>query len=272
MTKTYHFMAGLPRSGSTLLSAILNQNPSIYSTAYSDVLELLYTLEDKIPTLQSYKAGLFSKNYESLMRELVGSFYLPTDASVVIDKNRGWGTPYNFTNLSPYLNVNGKVILTMRPILEVLASYVRVTKESEKVTGFNPFFNKDYWGANYRNKEDAFVDMLMAPHEEIDRCIYSVANLLENHGDRTHVVWYDDLVFEPEKTLKSIYDFLDLEAYPHNFTNLKPIDVYDDYNAYGVIGLHNIRQKIEKTSKPYTNFLSEYAISKYKNALDFLPL
>ena len=35
MNKTYHFLAGLPRSGNTLLSAILNQNPDIYSTPLS---------------------------------------------------------------------------------------------------------------------------------------------------------------------------------------------------------------------------------------------
>jgi hypothetical protein len=29
--KTYHFLAGLPRSGNTLLSALLNQNPIIHS-------------------------------------------------------------------------------------------------------------------------------------------------------------------------------------------------------------------------------------------------
>lgn len=31
MQNTYHFISGLPRTGSTLLSAILSQNPAVYA-------------------------------------------------------------------------------------------------------------------------------------------------------------------------------------------------------------------------------------------------
>ena len=36
--KTYFFLSGLPRSGTTLLGAILEQNPNIYVGATSPVL------------------------------------------------------------------------------------------------------------------------------------------------------------------------------------------------------------------------------------------
>ena len=45
MKKTFYFMAGLPRSGSTLLSSILNQNPRFYSGPSSPVLGAMYALE-----------------------------------------------------------------------------------------------------------------------------------------------------------------------------------------------------------------------------------
>ena len=41
MTKKYYFMSGLPRSGSTLLSTLLNQNPEIYSGPSSPVLGVM---------------------------------------------------------------------------------------------------------------------------------------------------------------------------------------------------------------------------------------
>ena len=40
-TKQFYFMAGLPRSGSTMLSAILNQNSKIYSGPSSPILGLM---------------------------------------------------------------------------------------------------------------------------------------------------------------------------------------------------------------------------------------
>ena len=41
MKKTYYFMGGLPRTGITLLSALLNQNPDIYVGTTSPILGFL---------------------------------------------------------------------------------------------------------------------------------------------------------------------------------------------------------------------------------------
>ena len=46
--KRFYFMAGLPRSGSTLLSSILNQNPKFYSGPSSPVLSTMYAIENHL--------------------------------------------------------------------------------------------------------------------------------------------------------------------------------------------------------------------------------
>ena len=80
MQKTFHFMAGIHRSGSTLLSAILNQHPEIYSSPQTELVSMLYELNDKIPTCQSYKAGLFHTGYQTSLSVVFGlpeSFFIP---------------------------------------------------------------------------------------------------------------------------------------------------------------------------------------------------
>lgn len=270
MDKTYHFMAGLPRSGSTVLAALLNQNPQVYSSPQTDLLQMLYELENKIPNFESYRAGLFYDGYMAVMKNVATNFYSKIDKPIIIDKNRGWGTPYNFTELSPYVNPNGKVILTMRPILEVLASFVKVSKESEKITNHLRYFNPDLWASNYRSETDAVVENLMATNGEIERAIFSVYNLLKNHRDRVYVVWFDDLTSSPEQTMKGIYDFLGIDSFDHNFNNIKEVDKHDDLNAYGILGLHDIKKKLAKPKTDPSEFLSEYVIQKYGNTLDFL--
>ena len=42
MSKQYIFLAGLPRSGSTLFTSILNQNPDIFASSSSPVCNTLY--------------------------------------------------------------------------------------------------------------------------------------------------------------------------------------------------------------------------------------
>ena len=45
MKKQYYFLSGIPRSGNTLLSSILNQNKKIASTPNSLISEILYNFD-----------------------------------------------------------------------------------------------------------------------------------------------------------------------------------------------------------------------------------
>ena len=45
MKKQFVFLSGLPRTGSTLLSAILSQNPKIYSEGNSAVCQLMFDMQ-----------------------------------------------------------------------------------------------------------------------------------------------------------------------------------------------------------------------------------
>jgi sulfotransferase len=272
MSKTYHFMAGLPRSGSTVLSALLNQNPEIYASPQTDLISMLYNLESTIPNYESFRAGLLHQGFASVMHGMKDTFYSHIDKPVIIDKNRGWGTPYNWDNLSGYVSQDGKVILTMRPILEVLASFVKITKESQKVTQQLQYLNSSLWVSSYRNQTDAVVEHLMMPNGEIDRAIFSIANLLENHSDRVHVVWFDDLLDNPVNTLDKIHEFLGLQSFDYNFNKIEAVDKHDDLSGYGIAGLHDVKKKLARPKTNPASHLSEYSIQKYKNALDFLNL
>ena len=44
--KTYYFMSGLPRSGSTVLASILNQNPAVYVTPTSPMLNVAVKMQE----------------------------------------------------------------------------------------------------------------------------------------------------------------------------------------------------------------------------------
>jgi sulfotransferase len=272
MTKTYHFMAGLPRSGSTVLSAILNQNPEIYASPQTDLIGMLYNLESEIPNYESFRAGLLHQGYASVMHGMKDTFYSHIDKPVIIDKNRGWGTPYNWDHLSGYVSQDGKVILTMRPILEVLASFVKVSKESQKVTQHLQYLNPNLWVSNYRDETDALVENLMMPNGELERALFSVANLVKNHRDRVHIVWFDDLLDNPVATLDGIHEFLGLDFFDYKFDNIKAVDKHDDLNAYGIAGLHDVKKKLARPKTDPASYLSKYTIQKYKNALDFLNL
>jgi sulfotransferase len=270
MQKTYHFMAGVPRSGSTVLAALLNQHPDVYASPQTHLVSMLYEIESNIPDYESHKAGLLHSGYENVINKMADNFYAHINKPVVIDKNRGWGTPYNWDNLAPYVNPDGKVILTMRPILEVLASFVKAIRRTEKILGHSPFLNEHLWVTEYRDKEDAQIDNLMQINGDIDKAIFSISNLLKNHSDRVLIVWFDDLLEKPQDTMDSISDFLNLDRHVYDFNSIKETDKHNDVAGYNVLGLHDVASKLAKPNTKPEKYLSDYIIGKYENALSFL--
>jgi hypothetical protein len=158
----------------------------------------------------------------------------------------------------------------MRPILEVLASFVKISNKTKKVTGQQPYLNNDLWATYYRNTTDAIVDNLMISNGEIDRAIFSISNLLTNHRNKVYIVWMDDLIGAPKETIDSIYKFLGLDTFSHNFNNIKEVDKHNDFAGYGMVGLHDVRKKLAQSKTQPSKILSKYVIEKYGNALDFL--
>ena len=55
-------MAGLPRSGSTLLKSLIDQNPNIHTEPVSPVMELMYHTEEYFKQSEQYQGYQKPKN------------------------------------------------------------------------------------------------------------------------------------------------------------------------------------------------------------------
>jgi hypothetical protein len=76
---------------------------------------------------------------------------------------------------------------------------------------------------------------------------------------------YDDLVTQPEKEIRRVYEFINMPYFNHTFKDLKQINIngigYDDT----VVGknMHTIRTEIKKKYNPYINKIPERIRQKY---------
>jgi sulfotransferase len=59
-----------------------------------------------------------------------------------------------------------------------------------------------------------------------------------------HFVKFEDLCMYPEETMKSVYEYLGVPHYEHDFDNIEQVTKEDDA-VYGAFGDHVIRQKLE---------------------------
>ena len=262
MDKTYYFLAGLPRSGNTLLSAILNQNPDIYSSPLSPLPTLMWDYERSLDYMEQVNRN---EENESRAKELLSSFfdtfYKGISKPIVIDREKDWGTPANLNLIKNYVTPTPKIIITVRDILEIIASFVAMDADyiKENVANNGSFIN------NYRSYEDSIAEYLMNPNGDIDKALLSIASAFypENKG-MFHIVEYNDLVLKPEETMSGIYKFLELPDYKHDFSNIEKVESDND----AVLGLpkdlHSIRKSLSNSSTS-TDILSDYIKHKYSN-------
>lgn len=267
--KTFYFMGGLPRSGSTVLTAILNQHPAVYSSPQSQYINMYFGLQDAIYNSESWRSNLMQEGYQNAIDSLGNVLYSHIEKPIVIDKNRSWGTPGNEV-AAKSLNKNPKTILVLRPILEVLSSFVKLAETNPGNFIDNGIASQDFFPKYYREINDVRCDYLMRSFGEIDQSILAIATLIQKPGT-FHIVWYEDLIANPQKVLSGIYQFLEIEDFKHNFSNIKQLDKHNDNLVFGIKDLHTISSKIKPSKTKPEAILSDYVLSKYKNALDFIP-
>ena len=90
MPQQFHFISGLPRSGSTLLAGILRQNPRFHAAMSSPVAGLVNgALEQMGAASESYSFFTAAKR-KAICRALFDAYYADTEQAVIFDTNRNW--------------------------------------------------------------------------------------------------------------------------------------------------------------------------------------
>jgi sulfotransferase len=257
----FYFLAGLPRTGNTLLSSLLNQNPDIYSSPLSPVLDHINTLDNSIYNNQHILNSDYAYRTENVIRSIIYNHYADIDKPIVIDREKAWGTPHNLQLLKKYINANPKIIFTTRPIIEILTSYILIDNNLiQRMKDKKWKYNKKL------TENDNKCDFLMRAEGEISHCLTTIKELQNLNNKKTfHVVQYNTLINDPQKTINQIYNFLELKHYKHNFNNIEKIENEDTTKTGWPANLHTVRPQLEKISKDPKEVLSEYVISKYSN-------
>ena len=264
--KQYAFLSGLPRSGSTLLASILNQNPAMHSGANSPMCGMMWHLEQSIVATEQFNAYPKMHVVPPMVYGILESFYADRNESLVIDKSREWSMPQNFELLKRVLPYEPKIIITVRSIIEILASFINLVHNNASNVSF---IDKEIEARQefhfYRQPDETRCDSLMRPKGPIDNALYGVmfASQPEN-AKYFHFVEYDDIVANTPETIKGIYEFLGLEPFEHNYENIEN-KFHERDETYGLYGMHDVRRRLSRSTVNIGEVLTPYVLNKYSN-------
>ena len=122
-------MAGLPRSGSTLLKSILDQNPNIHANPVSPVMELMYHTEEYLKKSEQYLGYPKPQNAYKIISSFIENYYYEREEDIIIDHCRAW--PNNIERIKTYITPNPKIICPVRDIAEILTSFITMVHRND---------------------------------------------------------------------------------------------------------------------------------------------
>ena len=256
----YYFLTGLSRAGNTLFASIMNQNKNIVVTGNSIIPDLMWRI-DSVKNEEEYINFPNEKSIDSIIDNILPNYYGSWSQEYIIDRST-WGLLDFFKLLKKHIKNEIKIIILVRDVVEVLASFVKFSNE-------NPNFFLNKVGKNAEEK----CDFLMRYNETGVGQVYgqlsSIKNLIQEENKKyIHIIEYNDLVNNTEKTINDVYNFLNISKFSHKFTNLSQLKVNDNMYNDDVLGgkLHTIRtEKIKKDKYDINKILPKTVTNKYSN-------
>ena len=238
MKKTYHMITGLPRSGSSLLTAILKQNPRFHSSITDGFAA---SIPKALEACQG-APGMRSEFPDQRKRDLVGAmfdgFYKCVDKEVVFNTSRGWTY---LTSIVNDLYPDARMLVCVRVIKWILDSFELAFRR-------NPYTVNSVSFGGLSGSVYSRADSLMS-NDGIVGFAYNGLKQGITSGEKKKLmlVEYDQLCKNPKGMMTAIYNFIGEPQFEHDFNNVQMS--WDEYDAEIGIKLHNVRKKIEYTQR-----------------------
>ena len=220
-------LSGLPRSGSTLLSAILHQNPMIHAEGNSAVCQLMNDMawSCDYPALEQLLANRrYNTGYE-LVSEIPRIYYRNTTRPIIVDKCRVWTLPENQDLIRRFITDTPKTIVLTRSVDEIVESFAELYRRNGKILNESELLSEE-------------LGPLMLPIRGVESARQA------NNGEFLFVT-YDELVNDTDAVLDSLYLFIGVDRYEHDLSHIVNTLAEDDA-IYGLNGMHAVRPTISR--------------------------
>lgn len=263
--KTLHYIAGLPRSGSTLLSALLNQNPRFYSGPSSPVVGVMMQIQQDLINNELYTAYPKPLQATELVASVANHFYSDVSKPVIFDKNRSWTN--NLGIITGFIDDNPKILCPVRDVSEILTSFITMHRRNPyEVNGKINFIDEMLIKSNMPLTDDNRCQFLAGSNGILGQSYTGMQQLIMEGKQRfLHFVEYSDLMTRPKETMQAIYDYLEEPYFEHDFENIENIHREDDAGIYGLADMHEVRGKLGKTSADPASVLSQAVLQSCEN-------
>jgi sulfotransferase len=233
------FISGLPRSGSTLLAALLRQNPTCHANMSGPLAGMLDALVAEM-SANEFAEFIDDETRRSVLRGTIESYYASTSADIVFDTSRAWCARLP---LLGHLFPDSKVIACVRHMPWVIDSLELMSRR-------NALRAAKVFGYDAKMTVYSRVESVASGNGSVG---YAFNALKEAYfggaaSGQLMLLQYETLVQDPSKAMDAIYAFIGEERFQHDFHHVEFGTVAFD-ETIGWPGLHAVRPVVEPTPR-----------------------
>lgn len=230
-----NFISGLPRSGSTLLAALLRQNSRFHAHMSSPLAGMVDAMSSEMSNRNQYSAFITDEQRRRVLRGLFASYYGDDiTANVIFDTSRTWCAKLPvLAALFPHF----KVIACVRHVSWIIDSLERAIRSN----ALRPSFLVDFQtaGTVYNRAESVAMGegIVGYPYNALKEAFYG------EHASHLMLLQYETLVRDPAVAMAAVYDFIGEAPFKHDFENVH-FDAGEFDERTGMPGLHAVGRKV----------------------------
>lgn len=222
-------LAGLPRTGSTVLANALAQNDKFYIEGNSGLCQLMWDTQ-KSCNEHCFEQLNANNKLESVRRKAIEGlqdiYYSGVSNKIILDKCRPWVLPSNMKMAQEYISKDIKAIVMIRPIDEIVKSFAKLSFASG-------------------GDDSIYQDLLHEESEVVMRSFYATYFAAESHMDNLLFVSYKNIIDNLGDVISRIYEFIDEEQFQHEPNYIKQT-VKENDSVYDIPNIHKIRSEVSQ--------------------------
>lgn len=253
--KKINFCIGLPRSGSTLLMNILQQNPSIFTSSTCPTSYLLSACNK-----QATEVSEFIAMKQSVMSDCLTGFFTQgmqgwynalTDKPVVFSKSRVWDTSLDFIF---HAYEDPKIIVPIRDLRDIVCSFEKLLKKYPLWTIGSE--EQPFRLHTFDKRIELYCTDVSA---NLGRPLYRLPHVYEwmvRRPNNFYLFRFEDFNQAPKTTLKNIYNWLGMPEYNHDLINIPQAEQYEHDTVYRALVSHETAPQLKQLAPSWPDMMT----------------
>ncbi len=247
-----HYCLGLPRTCSSVIMNILNENPRIFTTGTCCMPYFVDACQQRSNEVSEFIAldkDVLDKSYINFLRQGMRGWYeAMTDKPIVFSKSRIWSEllPHTFK-----IDPNSKYLVILRDLREIICSFETLSWKYPQVCNDN--IHKE----SFEKRMESYCT---DEFSNLGRPLRHLPHLMETahrNPNSFYVCRHEDFNENPTQILQQIYQWLGEPNFEHDFDNIPKPDYYEHDTVYRALVSHKTGSKLKKLEPRWPKVMTE---------------